>query len=114
MFSSDRLIRGLAIGVLALVPLSAALAVPGKAESLDFDALGQQISTAFNERNSDLLVNMVDMQVLGTRVGATLYEKMRKGAPNSRAGSRRPPRARTSSASSSRSSTTQKAARRSS
>lgn len=74
MFNSCRLIRGLAIGVLALVPLSAAVAVPGKAESLDLDALGQQLSTAFNERNSDVLVEMVDMQGLGTRVAATLYE----------------------------------------
>lgn len=74
MFNISRLTRGLAIGALALLPLSAALAVAGKSENLDLDALGQTISTAFNERDADTLVEMVDMQTLGTRVAATLYE----------------------------------------
>jgi len=74
MFTLPRFPRILAIGVVVLLPLSAAPAVPGKPASLDLDALGARISAAFNERDAATLVGMIDTQALGMRVAVTLFE----------------------------------------
>lgn len=74
MFDSSRLTRSLAIGVFALLPLSAALAVAGNAKGPDLHELGAKISVAFNERDADTLVEMIDIQAFGLRVAATLFD----------------------------------------
>ena len=74
MPESSRLTRSLLIAVLALLPLSAAPAVGGNAKPLDLDEVGAGISVAFNERDADTLVTMMDMQALGRRVAVTLFE----------------------------------------
>ncbi len=74
MLTLSRMRRILAIGLITLLPLSAAQAIPGKPSVLDLEKLGAQVSVACNERDAATLVEMIDTLTLGNRIAATLFE----------------------------------------
>ena len=60
--------------VAALAAASNASALPTDAKSPNMEAVGGQLATIFNERQADALTAMLDLNGLGVRVAANVYE----------------------------------------
>lgn len=60
--------------VVALAVTANAVALPADSKSANMEAVGGQIATLFNERQADALGAMLDLNGLGVRVAANVYE----------------------------------------
>jgi tetratricopeptide (TPR) repeat protein len=60
--------------VLALTAATNAFALPGDPKPPNMAAVGGQLATIFNERQADALTTMLDLNGLGVRVAANVYE----------------------------------------
>jgi hypothetical protein len=72
----DRILRWFWCAV-ALGAASTALALPGDPKAPNMEAVGTQLMTIFNERQADTFASMLDLNALGARVAANVYESER-------------------------------------
>lgn len=73
---SDRILRVL-WAIVALGVASAAAALPNDPKTPNLEAVGAQLTTIFNERQTDTLAGMLDVNGLAQRVAANVYESDR-------------------------------------
>jgi tetratricopeptide (TPR) repeat protein len=73
---SDRILRWFWCAV-ALGAAATALALPGDPKAPNMEAVGTQLMTIFNERQADTFAAMLDLNALGARVAANVYESER-------------------------------------
>jgi hypothetical protein len=63
--------------IVAFGAATIAAALPGEPQIPNMEAVGAQLTTMFNERQADALASMLDMNELGVRVAANVYENER-------------------------------------
>jgi tetratricopeptide (TPR) repeat protein len=63
--------------IVALGAATTAAALPGDPKAPSMEAVGGQLTTIFNERKADTLASMLDLNALGARVAANVYESER-------------------------------------